>query len=156
MIRLTKHKGSDKIINAFIDESTAAINELLDGIIPFGFPLYYSYIYSKDELSKYEFNFNDLFIRDFKDIKLNNIKKYLKTVEMIKNSSYQKIWDMGGINPDYYEKRDNNIKDTFEINDDNVMNEFYEKYIEYFINYYEGEINKWEVLNIIQILYMVI
>ena len=60
----------------------------------------------------------------------------MRVVSKIKNESYQIIWDMGGTDPDYFEKRDINIKRL--LNEKNItedfMDIFYEKYLP---KYYE-------------------
>ena len=134
---LYKKHSKDIILNYFIDETVASINEMLDGIIPFGYPMYESYVQSIQILAKEGKTYNDLYDNnDFKNKKLTKIQKFLRVVSKIKNESYQIIWDMGGTDPDYFEKRDINIKRL--LNKQNItedfMDIFYEKYLP---KYYE-------------------
>lgn len=129
-----KSNSENEVHKFFIDEMIAYINELLDGVIPFGYPIYESYIQSLQLLEEEKKDFNDLFNNSkFKNKKLKKIQEYLKVVSDIKNETYQKIWDLGGIDPDYFEKRDDNIKNYLLKNKvdikDEVMEVFYDKYL---------------------------
>lgn len=133
-----KNNSNDIILNSFIDEIIASINELLDGIIPFGYPIYEAYVQSLQLLDEEGIKYNDLFTKvKIKNSKLRKIQKFLSIVSKIKDESYQIIWDMGGTDPDYFEHRDSNIENILFQNkiliNDEVMNVFYEKYSdEYF------------------------
>lgn len=133
-----KNNSNDIILNSFIDEIIASINELLDGIIPFGYPIYEAYVQSLQLLDEEGIKYNDLFTNvKIKNSKLRKIQKFLSIVSKIKDESYQIIWDMGGTDPDYFEHRDSNIENILFQNkiliNDEVMNVFYEKYSdEYF------------------------
>ena len=76
------------------------------------------------------------------------IKKFLKIVSKIKDESYQKVWDIGGTDPDYFEKRDiiiNNFLIQNKINiDDEIMNVFYEKYLKQNFNFLDKIISSNE------------
>ena len=137
-IYLTYKKTSkDTILNIFIDEIIASINEILDGIIPFGYPMYESYVQSLQLLESEGKTYNDLFRNTlFKNEKLIKIQRFLQAVSKIKNESYQIVWDMGGNDPDYYEKRDKKVKEILNENNltEDFMDIFYEKYLN---EYYE-------------------
>ncbi len=107
----TKQKSKDLILNFFIDEYCAAINELLVGIIPFGAPLKESFNQSIQLLEKENLSFNDLLNeKNFvKNNKLKAIQKYLNVMSKIKNDTYQEIWDLNAMDPDYFEKRNDAI-----------------------------------------------
>ena len=132
-----KKTSKDTILNIFIDEIIASINEILDGIIPFGYPMYESYVQSLQLLEKEGKTYNDLFGHIlFKNEKLIKIQNFLHAVSKIKDESYQIVWDMGGNDPDYFEKRDEKVKQILNKNnlDEDFMDIFYEFYLP---KYYE-------------------
>ena len=132
-----KKTSKDIILNIFIDEIIASINELLDGIIPFGYPMYESYVQSLQLLDNEGKIYNDLFGNTlFKNEKLIKIQKFLHIVSKIKDESYQIIWDMGGNDPDYFEKRDEKVKQI--LNDNNLNEDFMDTFYDIYLpKYYE-------------------
>lgn len=147
---LYKKKSNDVILSLFIDEVVASINELLDGIIPFGYPIYEAYIQSLQLLNNENISFNDLFSNiKLKNDKLIKIQKFLKIVSKIKDESYQIVWDLGGNNPDYFEERDNKIEKLLLNNavliNDETMNVFYDKYLNTYYERLMRIINKNEI-----------
>ena len=136
----------DELLKIFIKEYCAAINELLVGVIPFGQTLLESYNQSIQLLEKENINFNDLLNKQIqvKDKKLKKICEFLQCLSEIKNSTYQKIWDMGAMDPDYFEKRDGDIAELLKIRNINYKNE---NVVDAFYDAFLGE--EIEKLNII-------
>lgn len=145
-----KKKSNDKILKLFIDEIIASINELLDGIIPFGYPMYESYVQSLNLLKEENKEFNDLFKQtEFNSVKLEQIKNFLNTVSNIKDKSYQIIWDLGGTDPDYFEKRDAIIEVLLKDNgikiDDEILNVFYDEYLSHYYDKLARIIDNYDI-----------
>ena len=52
----------------------------------------------------------------------------------IKDESYQIIWDMGGNGPDYFEKRDEKLKQI--LNENNLNEDFMDTFYEIYLSKY--------------------
>ncbi len=100
----------EKII---IEEIGAAVNLILDAMLPMGYALRQCYFDSMPLLEKYHMNFNDLFINksvSVDDEKLIKIKNFLNSVSTNRNEVYEKICSIGATSPDYFEFRDENLE----------------------------------------------
>ncbi len=107
--KLKSASAREKII---IEEIGAAVNLILDAMLPMGYALRQCYFDAMPLLEKYNMSFNDLFIN--KDVpgdaeELIKIKNFLNSVSMNRNEVYEKICSIGATSPEYFELRDENI-----------------------------------------------
>lgn len=98
-----------------INEIGAAVNLILDAMLPLGYALRQSYFDSIGILDLYNLSFNDLFIKD--DFNINNceilkIKSFLDNVSVNRNEVYEKICNIGGTYPEYFEEREEILKNA--------------------------------------------
>ena len=98
-----------------INEIGAAVNLILDAMLPLGYALRQSYFDSIGILDLYNLSFNDLFIKD--DFNINNgeilkIKSFLDNVSVNRNEVYEKICNIGATYPEYFEEREEILKNA--------------------------------------------
>ena len=107
-----KQKSSTTREKIIIEEIGAAVNLILDAMLPMGYALRKCYFDSIQLLEKYNMNFNDLFINQnisINDKKLLKIKDFLNTVAVNRNEIYGKICSIGATSPEYFELRNDNL-----------------------------------------------
>lgn len=107
-----KQKSSTTKEKIIIEEIGAAVNLILDAMLPMGYALRKCYFDSIKLLEKYNMNFNDLFINQnisINDKKLLKIKDFLNTVAVNRNEIYGKICSIGATSPEYFELRNDNL-----------------------------------------------
>lgn len=133
-----------------IDEIGAAINLILDAMLPLGYALRECYMSSMEDLNKNNITINDLLsmdINDLKEEKLIKLKMFLDEVAINRNEVYEKICDIGATSPEYFENREkyielatngqtddidlfyNLISEDDLINIKNIMQEYFKKKI---------------------------
>lgn len=108
-----KQKSATEREKVIIEEIGAAINLILDAMLPMGYALRQCYFDSMQLLEKYNMNFNDLFINksiSIADEELVKIKTFLNNVSINRNEVYEKICSIGATSPEYFEFRDENIE----------------------------------------------
>ena len=108
-----KQKSATEREKVIIEEIGAAINLILDAMLPMGYALRQCYLDSMQLLEKYNMNFNDLFINksiSIADEELVKIKTFLNNVSINRNEVYEKICSIGATSPEYFEFRDEKIE----------------------------------------------
>lgn len=96
-----------------IDEIGAAVNLILDAMLPLGYALRQCYFDSVGTLNLYNISFNDLFTHNnlnINDDNLLRIKNFLDNTSVNRNEVYEKICEIGATTPEYFEKRDELLK----------------------------------------------
>ena len=108
-----KYKSATEREKVIIEEIGAAVNLILDAMLPMGYALRQCYFDSMQLLEKYNMSFNDLFINKnipINDEKLIKIKNFLNSVSINRNEVYEKICSIGATTPEYFEFRDKKLK----------------------------------------------
>lgn len=141
-----KNRYADDIEKLIVDEIGAAVNLILDAMLPLGYALRQCYFDSIGVLDLYNLSFNDLFTHNNFNVNNNDllkIKTFLDNVSVNRNEVYEKICEIGATSPEYFEERDKILKNiNYENIDDfysfighqnlskisDVMNPFLQKY----------------------------
>lgn len=108
-----KYKSATEREKVIIEEIGAAVNLILDAMLPMGYALRQCYFDSMQLLEKYNMSFNDLFINKnipINDEKLIKIKNFLNSVSINRNEVYEKICSIGATTPEYFEFRDKKLE----------------------------------------------
>ena len=108
-----KQKLATEREKVIIEEIGAAVNLILDAMLPMGYALRQCYFDSMQLLEKYNMSFNDLFINkniSITDEELIKIKDFLNNVSINRNEVYEKICSIGATSPEYFEFRDEKIE----------------------------------------------
>lgn len=127
---LVKYKmnGASDCEKLIIDEIGAAINLVLDAMLPLGYALRECYFDSIDLCKKYNLSFNDLFIDNdlmINDSKLLTIKKFLSNVARNRNAVYEKICSIGATSPEYFELRNDEVIEACGYDKNATIDSFY-------------------------------
>lgn len=128
--RDTQANDFEKII---IGEIGAYFNLILDATLPLGYALRKCYLDSLSPLKEVRHSFNDLVSNNITECNqngiLNTIQQFLNCVSKNRNDVYEKICEIGGTNPEYFDERDEKVAKVLAsrkiTNSDNIMEEFY-------------------------------
>ena len=119
-----KNRYANDIEKLIVDEIGAAVNLILDAMLPLGYALRQCYFDSIGVLDLYNLSFNDLFTHNNFNVNNNDllkIKTFLDNVSVNRNEVYEKICEIGATSPEYFEERDKILKN---INYENI-DDFY-------------------------------
>ena len=113
LVDYKKYECNNSKEKLIIDEIGAAVNLILDALLPLGYALRECYISSMQDLNKNGININDLLslnVQDLKDESLVKTKLFLDKVAINRNEVYEKICKIGATSPEYFEEREKLIK----------------------------------------------